>query len=236
MVVIMKKIMTLVLTSIVCSQLMYGAADERTTLKAQIRALGGSLQGLGTAGIPLLQARLAALQAAQAAHGDDALPVPVPVHHIPPAPHIMGGDVAVAGHHEVPAREEASGIMAWAKWLVGGCFGCFEATAECVQKYPVCATAACALCCAGCGMHLGATAAYMAPGAPVAKMYVTASKCCYVTSVLGACCCIRPCVGKVKECLVRASDMNANFAWCAECFAKGAAKVKTSVSGEDKDA
>lgn len=235
MVVIMKKIMTLVLTSIVCSQLIYGAADERTTLKAQIKALGGSLQGLGTAGIPLLRERLAALQAAQAAHGDDTLPVRVPVHHAPFTSHVMDRDVAAAGHREAEAREEG-GIVAWAKWLIGGCFGCCEATAGCVREYPVCATAACALCCAGCGMHLGATAAYMTPGAPVAKMYVTASKCCYVTSVLGACCCIRPCVGKVKECLVRASDMNANFAWCAECFAKGAAKAKASISGEDKDA
>ena len=245
MVVIMKKIMTLVLTSIVCSQLIYGVASKRDQIKKeevkrQIKPEGGNLKGLANANLETLQKRLRGNPRPTSPQAyelqllkSNGRPLKSNGGTAESSVLLRQTDIIPEGQTDIIPEGQArkkGGIVGWAKWLIGGCFGCGEATARFVEEHPEYGSAACALCCAGCGMFLGASVDNMTPGHPVANMYGGLKTCCYGASVVAAVCCIGPCARKATKCL----DLNKNVSVCARCFAKAAARVKELLSREDR--
>lgn len=158
----MKKIMLLVFTSLICSQVVYsGDAQRKAELKALIKAQGRSLAGLGNAGIAKLEAVLAALQPAPVEQQDvPAVPhQPAPVQQQPrdefraPPPILMHRDALPAEQddHHHGEQEQDQGICAWASWLFGSCFGTCASLAETVERNPFAACCGLSLCCCCCG-------------------------------------------------------------------------------------
>lgn len=145
-------------------------AADRDELVRQIMALGGK-RPAWNAGIPALQAKLAALRALNA-----------PVVR-PPAPDRMG-DVR-RDHDDVEEGDETIGCCGIVWRVLSGCGDCIRATARCAVRHPVATPVAATICCAGCGLYLGSVAGAMTAGLPQTGCLSAAASCCKIT---GTCC------------------------------------------------
>lgn len=147
----MKKIISLVFASIICSQVVYPVdAARKVELKAQIKALGGSLAGLGNAGIARLEAVLEALKPAPVLHQTVRVAVaPRQMLMAPPLPEAR--DIPLVADRLADEPAPTGGICGWASWLLGGCFGGCATIAETVERNPLTACCGLSLCCCCCG-------------------------------------------------------------------------------------